>query len=817
ENNYNEQFKVFYKECLRENAPSWLAPLSLDAKKREGVEALLRKYREQEITIPLHWQQALALAKSFLDDNGTLRRENWGMAEMKIAVGYLQGRRVEQVGGLLPLADDAGDDYIIRPIAVAVPDGGFQTYYLGYQFYVSKPKEMLFVFKNNELPSNLDYSAYKKQGIYFAIQKADSSRKYYWADDFRQEMRKFDYDYIIFANCCDGTVCKRLANVSGNQPEANMPYRRLNLDLASENWTDSSDEAIQKKKNDVYGAWIKELTIKIPPRNKAISQPRENLLLCLQTNCAWQGAERGLFTNYDLLKVVLHDCFHTTVKELRPAGETSDVRRVRQLIALYPLPEMLLPTVATVEKLGVSETLRKLVQNICDLLVDLFPFVKEYYKYKGSGDANVRWCFEPELTGEVRGRVSSLLVQDKGNISTESEDLKNACGDMPRALVKRWVERYASRLAGNENLCTEWLALSLEEFRRHVEEFTGSNVDSEQSLLARILGVEVAGENASGAFVAPFVLSQVTDALYSAFQTSEIFLRKYQERIVTLPKGMTAGRQRSDDRPGASRSKGKGAAGMTAGRQRSDDGQETLQEICDKIGIELYTPNEESSITKSTRLIKYCRHDSALGDAEYAEGLSGAQSYLNVLESLVTSPQKQDTAVLTKLVENALMRVLIIDERVHNFLTERKEQMIPVFSAMRMWVVDVDADAEKDEQYTTTPDLKCNYLLKIKIENGGLTVKKDIFDMLIIHQGIIDKWLNAHDEKAVDSFLKDCLKKFKYVAVTTGRGRPDNIPSWAKVLPFSAIESSLFQRYPEKLHLVSNVMNLLPNPTEGNS
>ena len=49
-----------------------------------------------------------------------------------------------------------------------------------------------------------------------------------------------------------------------------------------------------------------------------------------------------------------------------------------------------------------------------------------------------------------------------------------------------------------------------------------------------------------------------------------------------------------------------------------------------------------------------------------------------------------------------------------------------------------------------------------------------------------------------------------YTVVTTGRGRPDNIPKWAKVLPFSSVETFLFRRYPEKMSLVNTVMSILP-------
>ena len=86
------------------------------------------------------------------------------------------------------------------------------------------------------------------------------------------------------------------------------------------------------------------------------------------------------------------------------------------------------------------------------------------------------------------------------------------------------------------------------------------------------------------------------------------------------------------------------------------------------------------------------------------------------------------------------------------------------------------------------------------------------FDIVIIHQGIIDKILKEDNSQSdVGDFLKTLQQHIRYVVITTGRGTPSNIPPTARVLPFSIIEKTLFKRYPEKLLLVDTVMNILPN------
>ena len=86
------------------------------------------------------------------------------------------------------------------------------------------------------------------------------------------------------------------------------------------------------------------------------------------------------------------------------------------------------------------------------------------------------------------------------------------------------------------------------------------------------------------------------------------------------------------------------------------------------------------------------------------------------------------------------------------------------------------------------------------------------FDIIIIHQGIIDKWLPgaSHNEKKVEQFIESLRCVFRYVIITTGRGTPANIPSSARVLPFSTIQTTLFRQYPEKMILTDAIMNMLP-------
>ena len=94
----------------------------------------------------------------------------------------------------------------------------------------------------------------------------------------------------------------------------------------------------------------------------------------------------------------------------------------------------------------------------------------------------------------------------------------------------------------------------------------------------------------------------------------------------------------------------------------------------------------------------------------------------------------------------------------------------------------------------------------------NLSIDSGLFDILVIHQGIIDKWWEGykHDRSKITRLLMNLQKSIPRVVITTGRGRPDNIPSFVKVVPFPTLEASLFCNHPEKMILVGALMNILP-------
>ena len=296
------------------------------------------------------------------------------------------------------------------------------------------------------------------------------------------------------------------------------------------------------------------------------------------------------------------------------------------------------------------------------------------------------------------------------------------------------------------------------------------------------------------------------DNLCSAYREADIMLRKYEERLVTLP----------------------GAWSRTSLDGGEDNGSNEIENICKDLGISMrydnrQYPSEDDNL-EGRKAIAYMRHatdDSAFKPAamHYLEPLSGTQSYLCDLQQLA----KIDFArvLIAKMYETGLSNVLIIDERVSKFLRNRPDE-IKTFCRMGLWCVDetrIEAGKNNVQAAFGSHDhllVLDKNIVKAFIESDDLPSDsesgKKFFDILIIHQGLIDKWLPhaGTNSAAVEKFIDKIKKRIPYVVITTGRGTPANVPDSARILPFPVLEDTLFKKYPEKLVLIDAIMHILP-------
>lgn len=685
--------------------------------------------------LPLHHQQQLKLAQKFITESGSLRQENWGLAEMKISAGFLVRRTVSEIGGLDEAVNDCErkDKRILLPKAVRHGD----LYHLGYQFSIPKPMDVVFVldktsFAGEDVDTGLfaggdpvkqwlsdnesRRGALKQYGIYFYSQTEARNLKgiasqYVVFSDFSQEDLTIGLPFrVMTMREEEGRFRSDLVPVLDFMEIRNavqsIEFGRIG----------SAQEVAEKIKLMVWGRWIEFLWGR--RQNAEIgSADIKKLSLLINAEGDDSGAGRGLITDRDLLAYVFKHCVRSTIRSFlaKNGGVTQECRNVLTVLADSKY-DMSVPA------------------DVGAYAVDTLIALKV-----------IEW---------LDGLLANKGLNERVYLETEITKLKLCYED--RKLP------FESELARKEYSAKRYQA------KCHPSEMEG------------------------------FVV-----ALRAAFEQADVFLRKYEEDIVTLPTGFKV---ESDQHTG-------GSFCWPSGKDLS--AQEALVKVC----------FERSQVEGCS--IEYVRHfdpEQTLppSSAIYVEPLSGSQCYMNSVKDLQADGKGScSDVVLVKLLESGLIRVAIADERVAKFCRDHAN-MRKTYECLRIGILDdKEFELKKALDSRTVEDgvqglveIICTALERQNpsFEPQGLASR---WDMFIIHQGLIDKWLDKHGSKDVEDFLGRLKGRFPYVIVTTGRGRPANIPPSARVVPFSTVENTLFKKYPEKMVLVDTVMNVLPVGCKG--
>ena len=781
--------------------------------KSRPISELFAKRKENvQLVLPLHHDQHRKLAQSFIKSDGTLRPENWGLAEMKISAGFLGHRSVSEIGGLsvdgnnilIPIAMPGvcrNADNLHNCIACSFKEKRAVCYssdqecplrnyrfHLGYRFAIATPKDILLVFKEESALKSMGgvINKLRGKGIHCAYAKTEDnvqSTKYYFiTDNGVDEVKDFNYRFVV---------------TEGNHDSKRFVFRQIEHDsvvvksdgsVKSEHLFeylkkvgDLGEDQFLEIRKAILSAWVRKLGEKVFPSQ------RLSVKLVLNVTGNENGRERGLVTTKDLLQTMFLECYHTAlISFIKNPPETLGLSDTsRHLITLLSLIKVMPDKMVASQQdyghgadYGAKEYIRKQLVAYCDLLkshlflsvqfIDALKSIARYVKdEEGAGDAEISREIE-SIGKDFEKAIARRLFRAKLD---EDEVVRRECEQLISFLRK------VDKKDLNNLLDAFHGAYSKHSKKKNSNSYSSGRHSFEDNLRAVIKACAIPEE---------YEFDALVESLNSMFLASDVYLRKYEERIATLPEAYK--HDGSDQER-----KGKTSKEITP-----------QQMVDDLLGLD---ESSESAHDAECRIIKYSRHDRAKPEnAIYSEALSGSQSYLNALSRLssgmANKPDEQYAryAGVARLIENAFLRILIIDERVMNFVNDRtSDEMIKTFINMGIWVADVQNSRPAQDRSTITDSLYDN---------------NRQFDVLIIHQGIIDKWWRQakHDPKSVKAILGNIREKcgIPWVVVTTGRGRPENIPDDEKVLPFSVIESSLFRRYPEKLILVNTVMNLLP-------
>lgn len=706
------------------------------------------------------------IKRSFISpDSGALVRENWGLAEMRIATGFLRDSGIEKIGGIGEGEGKSCD--LVCPVAVEHDN----KICLGYRFDFLKPKELLVIVPDRIYrdgandKSECDIKAINRALGQFGIELMRKGK-------VNELSKGLPYSYIVVEDI-DFVKDERLLTrmpfrILSRKPAKNPRNKGCNViakyvgtfyDLEK---NDTIDDKLRKLRElfqapdevkkfahnlleDVYASWVNHIR-----NERGISSDSK---LVIDVDGDGKGAAKSLVTDSDLLHFVFEHSFNSAVRGYLKMVDKMQIRP-ELAGALYSFAMLDCKKIMSVEDLAECKNSEgQELDVVCKIALQLIRFAEI--------------CLSKLHNSDERTEVK---------IDVEKTDMDgNAYVD------ERWTQSLRH--------------LNLLKCLFYIYEGCKAIYNEED------------GDGVAGYFDVRAFIWYLRDVV---LEQARSFLSKYEERITTIPETFVSAKaiaDKADSQYGTTQPGGSTIVPVDEWRLHEMEGMPVLSAV--------FSANRLDIIKQGFHGDGFCywRHgdedgkvkDDFLKEVKYFEPLSGSQSYLNSLISLrnnvrngkclqrhVSDNRLSAIRDMTGLVESALMRILIIDERASKF--EREHPAVArIFETACIKVLD---DKSEDVLQLAPPVSKFDLVEK--------------FEIVIIHQGILDKILPDHSKQGVDAFLQKLKEHLRYVVITTGRGMPSNIPATARVLPFSVVESAMFARHPEKMLLVDTVMNILP-------
>ena len=757
-----------------------------------------------------HQQLQVKVSRPFIASNGQLHKENWGLAEMRISAGFLNTVDIGEIGGVNCTGAN-GRQYVekclrlIKPVVVQgeieeqVKDNGEKTvaqtvkkacYSLGYNFVIPKPKELLVIIpdevvdnskaESSSLGAKETLSKADVENVHKILRRfgvgliteselkspeADMAYSYVLVREFAGDMQKEEWVYrdeflkLPF----------RVLSARGNRPShgeivwvgeyTGSLYEEL-LEKLREILSNESvaEEFTQNLKAGVCCDWVRHIK-----RQRKLPVSDIPIIVDMYGDSGNSG--QSLVTDSDLLRVAFENCFNAAIKSF---------------FDLHKWSEEEYDTEADMD-VGAECSEDALDED--DDKEDARRFIEDETHFKFVLATLLIMCPRAidRSVNEMRvnSHVVTLIQYQLGRwCQMASEEIKEGT-------LRKWVlDYYEQRTTDEKNKMPIALRSILDDYLECNDKLPFEDVKNYMELGREWFnGAEARAYNDDDL---PFVWEFIQYFEKAILEQARVFLSKYEERHITLPSCFSAGEYKR---------KGSEFWPLNGSQQV------------------IFTANEAIKSKSGENCIAYWRHENFLTQRKrcpfYLEPLSGAQGYFNSFVQFAkeygndaVSNAKFDHFVV-KLIETGLFRILLIDERVTKFVSEHAN-VATTFNHIGIKAIDDNTVSVKQ---LFDENIPCR---NIALETDEKFALAD-FEILIIHQGIIDKLLPGHEDPVVvEEFIKRIVKEIRYVLITTGRGSPANIPSSARVLPFSVIENTLFKNYPEKMVLVDAVMNILP-------
>lgn len=201
---------------------------------------------------------------------------------------------------------------------------------------------------------------------------------------------------------------------------------------------------------------------------------------------------------------------------------------------------------------------------------------------------------------------------------------------------------------------------------------------------------------------------------------------------------------------------------------------------------------------------------------DYCESFSGALSYASMLMEAAASPNEHRSFLL-RLAETALLRIGIADERFQEWWEKHETEIIGSLLSQKVIAVFWGDNPEKTGQ-RSFPNHGAYAVYKPKGQQEQLTMtvpgqdspnpwesNSRSLDILVVHQGILDKWDSEASKEQFTQKVLEWKKDFAWIVVTSGRGRPDAVPYGVKFLPWAGVDTCMVGKYFEKLTLMQQI------------
>lgn len=177
-----------------------------------------------------------------------------------------------------------------------------------------------------------------------------------------------------------------------------------------------------------------------------------------------------------------------------------------------------------------------------------------------------------------------------------------------------------------------------------------------------------------------------------------------------------------------------------------------------------------------------------------------------ILDALLNNTKEEFYAdlVISEIIEGALMKVVIVDERLAMNAENVKmgaQNLRKVAKQMGIIIPShINVNGKTIELFNAKDKFEITFMEEGKVKGVNS------IDVLSIHQGVIDKF-PASIKNKIEEWIKKLKENISFVVVHSGRGKPENVSKNVKFIEFSPLQWYI-STHPSKTFLVQTLLSI---------